>query len=211
MTGFGKPSLVDPAHLSGRPGTYGGSNLIHANRRKLVSSYRISLVPEAAADDARRSRRSPGYGHPVHEDTATGYGPCRECLRFFEVGRDRRLLLTYDAFQGIDSHPLPGPIYIHADECDRYPEDGGVPEWLFENPLTLLAFRFGREPVGQVHIEAGGNDEALKELLSRPEVDYVQIRDRGAGCFAFNVLGRENMPGTMKTPPASRSPGEADG
>jgi hypothetical protein len=158
------------------------------------------LVPEAVTNEARRSGRSPRYGHPVYEDTATGYGPCRECLRFFEVGRDRRLLLTYDAFHGIDSLPLPGPIYIHAAECVRYPEDAGVPAWLFENPLTLLAFRFGRDPVIQTQIHAGGDDAALRELLARRDVDYVQVRDGGAGCFTFNVLKPSATPSGGRPP-----------
>lgn len=155
-----------------------------------MAPYRIRLIPENVAEEARRTRRSPGYGHPVHEDAAKGYGPCRECLRFFEVGGDRRLLLTYDAFHGFDAPPLPGPIYIHADPCARYPEDGGFPEWLAENAFTMLAYGAGRRLVAEERLDAkdaANAERALRTLVARPDVDYVQVRDGKAGCFTFNV------------------------
>jgi hypothetical protein len=152
-----------------------------------MERYRISLIPRDVATEARRTRKSPGYGHPVYEDLASGYGPCRECLRFFRVGRDRRLLMTYDAFHGIDGHPLPGPIYIHAEPCARYPEDGGFPEWLTANPLSLLGFGMGRRLVAEERVEGVEADPAVRSLLALPEVAYVQVRDGRAGCFTFNL------------------------
>jgi hypothetical protein len=159
-----------------------------------MEPYHIGLIPGDVAEEARRTRRSPGYGHPVHEDVATGYGPCRECLQFFEVGRDRRLLLTYDAFQGFDEQPLPGPIYIHAEPCARYPERGGFPEWLSVNPITLLAYGAGRRLVAQERLEAGSAHMVLRTLLARRGVDYVQVRDGTAGCFTFNVRSARSEP-----------------
>jgi hypothetical protein len=159
-------------------------------RRRIMAPYRISPIPGNVAEEARRTRRSPGYGHPVHEDVATGYGPCRECLRFFEAGRDRRLLLTYDAFHGVDGHALPGPIYIHAEPCARYPEDGGFPEWLAENALTMQAYDGGRRLVAEERLAAMSAAEAervLSAFMARPDVDCVQVRDGTAGCFTFNV------------------------
>lgn len=155
-----------------------------------MAPYRISLIPGRVAEEARRTRRSPKYGHPVHEDVATGYGPCRECLRFFETGRDRRLLLTYDAFHGFDGPPLPGPIYIHAEPCTRYPERGGFPEWLTKNALTMQAYAEGRRLVAEERLEAmsvAETERVLSAFIARPDVDYVQVRDGTAGCFAFNV------------------------
>jgi hypothetical protein len=155
-----------------------------------MAPYHISLIPGRVAEEARRTRRSPQYGHPVHEEVATGYGPCRECLRFFETGRDRRLLLTYDAFHGLDGPPLPGPIYIHAAPCARYPEDGGFPEWLTENALIMLAYAEGRRLVAEERLEAmraASAERVLRTFVARPDVDYVQVRDGTAGCFTFNV------------------------
>ncbi len=63
-----------------------------------MSAYRIQGIPESIATAARRSMKSPQYGHPAHVETATGYGPCRLCLQTFRVGADTRLLFTYQPF-----------------------------------------------------------------------------------------------------------------
>jgi hypothetical protein len=91
---------------------------------------RVIAIPTSVAESVRRTNNAPGYGHPVHIDVASGYGPCRHCLKTFRVGEEKRTLFTYDAFQGIDSLPLPGPVFIHTEECLRYPEDAGYPEAL---------------------------------------------------------------------------------
>ena len=84
-----------------------------------MPDYRVLAISESTAEKVRSTRKSPGYGHPVHAEIATGYGPCRLCLRDFEVGVDRRLLFTLDPFHGLESQPLPGPVFIHAEHCGR--------------------------------------------------------------------------------------------
>jgi hypothetical protein len=84
-------------------------------------SFRVAAIPTKVADLVRSTMRSPGYGHPAHTEIATGYGPCRHCLRDFQLGKDRRILFTYDPFYGIEPLPLPGPIFIHAGACERFP------------------------------------------------------------------------------------------
>ncbi len=82
-----------------------------------MASFIVYPVAREITHQARTTRRSPQYGHPVHEELAQGTGPCRECLRAFTVGAERRLLLTYSPFTGSSVLPQPGPIFIHADAC----------------------------------------------------------------------------------------------
>jgi hypothetical protein len=81
----------------------------------MTQPFRVAAIPTKVADLVRSTMRSPGYGHPAHAEVATGYGPCRHCLRDFQVGKERRILFTYDPFHGIEPLPLPGPIFIHED------------------------------------------------------------------------------------------------
>ena len=118
---------------------------------------RLSFVaiPSAVADHVRATGKSPGYGHPVHTEIATGYGPCRHCLRDFEVGRERRMLFTYDPFHRLELLPLPGPVFIHADGCSRYVEDSGFPDDLRSHELTLMAYGEGRRVVDELPVVDG--------------------------------------------------------
>jgi Protein of unknown function (DUF1203) len=153
-----------------------------------MSQFRILAISEGLADKVRTARKAPGYGHPVHAEVATGYGPCRLCLRDFRVGVDRRLLFTLDPFHGIEEFPLPGPVFIHEEECDRHPEHGGFPADLTCHDLTLVAYGRGRLQRAEERIPGGdGVEEAIERLLARDDVDYLHVRDTQAGCYDLRV------------------------
>jgi hypothetical protein len=97
-------------------------------------TYRVIALSTSTADKVRATKSSPGYGQPAHSEVAQGYGPCRHCLRMFRVGEERRVLFTLDPFYGLESLPLPGPVFIHEETCERYPEDGGFPSELAAHP-----------------------------------------------------------------------------
>jgi hypothetical protein len=150
-------------------------------------AFRVLALAEEIAEAVRATRRSPGYGHPVHAEIATGHGPCRLCLRAFRIGEERRLLFTYDAFAGIEPRPLPGPVFIHEAACSRYAEDAGFPRELRGRVLTFSAYARGRRLRAQEHVPGAEADAVIAQLLSRPDVDYLHVRDTEAGCYDFRV------------------------
>ena len=104
-----------------------------------MRSYRIQGIDDSIATAVRESMKSPQYGHPVHTEIATGYGPCRLCLQTFEVGADERLLFTYQPFTDPAALPAPGPVFIHRAPCERY--DGpDLPAALRSLPLVLEGY-----------------------------------------------------------------------
>lgn len=152
-----------------------------------MPDYRFLAIPESTAERVRSTRKSPGYGHPVHAEVATGYGPCRLCLRDFVVNVDRRLLFTLDPFHGLERFPLPGPVFIHETECDRHPEYGGFPPDLVAHDLTLSAYARGRVLRGEERVTGGEIEAGIERLLARDDVDYLHVRDTQAGCYDLRV------------------------
>ena len=152
-----------------------------------MQEYRVVAVGDGLANAVRRTMKSPGYGHPAHVETATGYGPCRQCLRTFDIGTERRILFTYDAFHGKEDLPLPGPVFIHEEPCERYPEDGGFPVDMMAHKLTLNAYSAGRALIAQKYILDGIVEPELEVLLSDMNVDYIHVRDTAAGCYDFSI------------------------
>jgi hypothetical protein len=148
---------------------------------------RVIAIPTAVADAVRSTNKAPRYGHPVHIELASGYGPCRHCLETFKVGEEKRTLFTYDPFDGIDPVPLPGPVFIHTEACTRYSEENGYPEGLRQYPSVLNAYGKQRRLVAEVLVDDGSQPQAIQELLNRPEVEYVHVRDKSAGCYDFRV------------------------
>ena len=60
-----------------------------------MAVFRFQGIAESVAAEVREAMRSPGYGHPAHREVARGYGPCRLCLRTFDVGSDQVFGVTY--------------------------------------------------------------------------------------------------------------------
>jgi hypothetical protein len=152
-----------------------------------MTEIRVVAIPTEIANSVRTSGRSPRYGHPAHTEIAAGFGPCRHCLRAFSVGAERRTLFTYDAFEGVENLPLPGPVFIHTEVCERYLEDGGYPAELQKYPTTFNAYAKGRRLVVQEYVVNGSVNEAIERLFAHGDVDYIHARNTEAGCYGFRI------------------------
>jgi hypothetical protein len=152
-----------------------------------MEQFRIVAISTEIAEAVRSTMRAPGYGFPAHAEPATDAAPCRHCLRLIQPGGARRILFTYDRFAGVESLPQPGPIYIHADACPRYPEDAGIPEELRASPRTLEVYARGRRLITQEYVQDGNFEPKLERLFNNAEVDYVQVNSTTAGCFTFRI------------------------
>ncbi len=155
-----------------------------------MPDFRVVPIGEPFAQRVRTSRKAPGYGHPVHAEVATGYGPCRVCLRTFREGEERRLLCTYDPFFGRDPFPLPGPIFIHEHDCAPYAQTDQYPGGLRFIPLTFNAYAPGRRLVAQARIDNGYDrrfEETVSRLFGDANVAYIHVRNTEAGCFIVHL------------------------
>lgn len=148
--------------------------------------FRFVGIPAAVAAEARDTLRSPQYGHPAHREVASGYGPCRLCLRTFDVDREDRLLFTYQPFQEPGSLPAPGPVFVHAEPCERY-DDPAFPPDLRSLPLVLEGFRAGGKLEVQEQVDGQVPEEVLERILAVPGVAYAHVRNAEAGCFIARV------------------------
>jgi hypothetical protein len=147
---------------------------------------RVVAIPTKISEIVREAMQDPRFGFPAYQSTATEDAPCRHCLRLISAG-ERQTLFTYDAFEGTETLPLPGPVYIHADGCERFPEDGGIPPMLRKSPRTLNAYARGRKLLAQEYVEEGTIDAKIEKLFERAEVDYIHVRSTTAGCYTFRV------------------------
>jgi hypothetical protein len=146
--------------------------------------YRVRGVPQEIADEVRRTRVSPGYGHPAHAEVATGTGPCRCCLRPFIPGAERRLLFTYRPSVA-GSLTAPGPVFIPADPCQA-PEGDGFPEGLRGLHLAIEARASGSRVLEFAACE-DSPERQIQRLFNNPAVEWLQLRHAVAGCFIATI------------------------
>jgi Protein of unknown function (DUF1203) len=151
-----------------------------------ASRFTVEALPRTVAAYVREHGRDPVWGHAVQTQLATGFGPCRLCLRTFREGEEMRILFTHDTYTGVAEFPQPGPVYIHADDCDRYEGDGFPPD-LRPLALTFEAVAAGPRVMALERTRGGGVDAAIARLLELPGVEYVNVRNTEAGCFVARV------------------------
>jgi hypothetical protein len=156
-----------------------------------VSGFRVVALDTATADAVRNTLCTPGWGYPATAETAAGYGPCRVCLRMFEIGSERRILFTRDPFAGLEPYPLPGPEYIHEGPCEAYTDSAAFPDALRPLSMTLNAYARGRKLRGQAYVSDGDVEGAAARLLAVPDVAYIHVRNTDVGCFLVQ-LDRED-------------------
>lgn len=149
--------------------------------------FRIVAIPTEVAKQARETMRAPKFGFPAYAELSMDEAPCRHCLRLTTPGEDRRILFTYDRFDGVEALPQPGPVYVHEKSCPRYPADAGFPEELRSSPRTLEAYARGRRLLGQEYVEDGKFEAAIEKLFGQAEADYIQVHSTSAGCFTFRI------------------------
>ena len=143
-------------------------------------------IPQEIANEVRRTRRSPGYGHPAHQELAGGTGPCRCCLKPFVPGRDQRLLFTWRPRSAEGNLMAPGLVFIHADHCQAF--DGhGFPDALRELPLAFEA-RLSGSRVSELSQRVDVPAEAqMRVLFEEHAAEWLHLRHAEAGCFIARV------------------------
>ena len=143
-------------------------------------------LPAHVADEVRHSMKSPRYGHPAHRELASGTGPCRSCLRTFEIGRDERVLFTYQPFSDPASLPAPGPVFIHADPCERY-DALELPPDFRELPVVVEAYGAEGRLLFQERVIGDTTEAVLDRAFASTEAAYAHLRNGKAGCFMARV------------------------
>ena len=161
-----------------------------------MSTFQVVAIPTKIAESVRSSMRSPGYGHPAHREVAAGYGPCRHCLRTFRIGAEERILFTCDPFHDLGVTPLPGPIFVHAEACERYAEDAGFPGDLRAHGLLLDVYGAERRLLAWTSYDTTAvalpllhtrRCEHIARFLQGEDVKYIHVRDQQAGCYDLRI------------------------
>jgi len=149
-------------------------------------NYRVTPIPQDIADEARRTLRSPGFGPiPVSVASASGYGPCRSCLRRTKEG-ERRLLMNYNPYPESEQVPVVGPIFIHQDHCESF-RGAGFPEELLGLPMALRGhFQDGSTILNQ-RLEGQDPQAAIEAMFQNPRVAFIAIQNTEASCFIARI------------------------
>jgi hypothetical protein len=149
--------------------------------------FKVKPISPDITDQVRQTLVSPQYKSlKAFVDIATGYGPCRSCLKTFDQGTDKRLFFTYNAFEGRADLPDPGPIFIHGHECKAYDADVFPPD-LRQLPMLFEGFDARGDLITRERADREELETQITGILASPLVEYIHIRNAEAGCFIARI------------------------
>jgi hypothetical protein len=130
------------------------------------------------------------HGQPPERHISDGDGvPCRNCLTDVAAG-EPYLVLAYRPFATLQPYAECGPIFLHAEACARYADEGSPPA-LFAARRHLLIRGYGADErivygTGR-QIAAADLADAAAEVLRRPAVAFVHVRSAANNCYQCRI------------------------
>ena len=150
-----------------------------------TSSFHIVPLPTEIADAARRGVKAGAADHALVTVNSPGSSPCRHCLRWAEPG-ERVILFPYGAIPSGHPYSETGPIFVHANECQRYSATNEYPAD-FRNGRVFRAYDL-KYNIIDAHIVDDSEPEAvIRHFFENPDTAFVDVRSVTRGCFTFRV------------------------
>ena len=153
------------------------------------TTFRVQALP--AHDLARvRATGFDDFGHPLRlsvadEEPGT---PLRCCLREAHVGERVALISWRPLREAADSvYAEVGPVFVHADDCPGYHDEGAYPEGFRHRVQVLRSYSATGDMLDAVLTEGTAAEEAIAGLFTNPAAVVVHSRNVTAGCYMFAV------------------------
>ena len=161
-----------------------------ADARPAKGSLVFEPIPPDTLERIRADMVDEAGNELTGQVVADGGSPLRCCLRETTPG-ERVLLTAYTPPGTRGAYAERGPVFIHAEACEGYRTPGEYPPGLSHRQQVVRAYdREGRIAYGLL---VDGGEHAvpvIRDLLGRPDVALVHLRNVGYGCYNFAVRRR---------------------
>lgn|SRR5436190_2800201 len=150
-----------------------------------TSSFRIVPIRTEIAEAARREAEVGAPDHVfVMADSPRGF-PCRHCLRWARKG-ERMILFPFAAIPPGRPYSETGPIFVHAESCERYATTHEFPPE-FREGRVLRAYNSEYAIIAAEVVNGEGPEAGIERFLQQPETAFVHVRSASHGCYTMEV------------------------
>jgi uncharacterized protein DUF1203 len=150
-------------------------------------NFEYVAIPAAELDAIRAAGRDEAGNELVPQIDVEGGSPLRCCLRTAEAG-ESMLLIAYTPPGTAGAYAERGPVFVHSGKCGGYLTPDTYPPDLSGRQQVVRAYdQRGRIAAGMLVADGAHAEMAMTELLARPDVELVHLRNVGYGCYNFTV------------------------
>ena len=150
-----------------------------------ASTFRILPLPTEIAEAARHAVEAGASDHAIVSAHSPGSAPCRHCLRWAQPG-ERVILFPYAAIPSGYPYSETGPIFVHANECQRYSATDEYPAD-FRNARVFRAYDSTYNIIDAQVMNDSEPEVLIERLFQNPDTAFVDVRSVTRGCFTFRV------------------------
>src|SRR6476661_1760799 len=154
---------------------------------EIMKTFNFRIVPLATevAEGARRAAATGARDHVMLTTDSPNSYPCRHCLRWANPG-ERVILFTYASVPPGRPYSETGPIFVHAEPCERYYTIHEYPPD-FRSGRAFRAYDADYNMIDAVIPDGAEPEAVIENLFKNPETKFVQARSMNRGCYTFGV------------------------
>src|SRR5436309_10257415 len=150
-----------------------------------TSRFQIIPLPTEIADAARCVVNSGAADHALITVDSPRSSPCRHCLRWAQPG-ELVVLFPYAAIPSGNPYSETGPIFVHANECQRYSTTNEYPVD-FRNGRVFRAYDSNYNIIDAQVMNGSEPEVVIESLFQNSDTAFVDVRSVTHGCFTFRV------------------------
>jgi hypothetical protein len=128
-------------------------------------------------------------GQMPEKSISDGAGnPCRHCLQEIPLG-EPMLTLAYRPFGKIQPYAEVGPIFLCANQCERYQETAGAPDLYHDRDMLIRGYDTNDRIIygtGKV-VPVSNLEQEIPALFDLPSLSYVHARSPTNNCYHFRI------------------------
>lgn len=129
------------------------------------------------------------YGNIPERRISDGDGvPCRHCMKNVTAG-EPYLVLAYRPFPALQPYAETGPIFLHAEACERAGENETLPEMLESSDYIVRGYGADDRIIygtGGV-VRTDGITDRARTLFARGDVAYIHVRSARNNCYQCRI------------------------
>ena len=150
--------------------------------------FRVVPLQTKIAEAARATAEAGAPDHAVvTADSPRGY-PCRHCLRWAQPG-ERMILFPFASVPPGRPYSESGPIFVHADPCERYRATEEYPAD-FREGRVVRAYNSQHNMIAAEVANGVGPEALIERFLQMPETVFIHVRSVSRGCYTMEIERR---------------------